>query len=418
MQTATHNTKKHVLLTDDEEHTRVSLSLLLRKAGYRVTVARDGREALDVLHNQAQHSAPIDLLILDIQMPRLSGCELLETLVNEDIVLPVVVITSFGTKDLLVDLLHKGCTGYIDKPFSGDELCERVKSALEKFDRQQAEHDRIGLRRSLPNARLLQASRCADWTEIGNEHPVSDNRRQNLGRLADAPIPCEFRASHHQARDYIAIQCIRNGYDVLLASMDGAVEGAEPLRDMIADLFSRHNRAGYNGMTFLKVLNEFMLEHGSQRMLSAIFLRIILTDLRATVVMAGQPCLVHFKRDSCLPEWFRDTADVLGRHKFVDLHEYEMTIHPGDRLYMVTRSGDWPAESEHCADVARGWMTACRDQHDGELAAMIDMLRNWLQQQRAIDDFLLAGLVMPNEPEQEWMDFEPFDQNQMEFSRE
>ena len=63
----------HVLIADDETHTRISLTFILESIGYLVTGAPDGREALDKILALRESSHPVDLLVLDIEMPGFTG---------------------------------------------------------------------------------------------------------------------------------------------------------------------------------------------------------------------------------------------------------------------------------------------------------------------------------------------------------
>jgi DNA-binding response OmpR family regulator len=66
------------LVVDDEVHIRTSLSVLLRDAGYRVTIAEDGREVLSISSNANRCSEPIQLLLTDVRMPGLNGLQFIE----------------------------------------------------------------------------------------------------------------------------------------------------------------------------------------------------------------------------------------------------------------------------------------------------------------------------------------------------
>ena len=73
---------------------------------------------------------PIDLLILDIQMPGVTGMELLDDLNRLRIEIPVFVITGYGDKAMVVELLRRGCREYLDKPFEDQEFLCRVASCF------------------------------------------------------------------------------------------------------------------------------------------------------------------------------------------------------------------------------------------------------------------------------------------------
>ncbi len=136
-----HKSGSHILLADDEEHTRIGISYMLRKKGFRISQAGDGAQALSVILKAESDGDPIHLMILDMQMPKMTGADLLSILAEYDIQIPTLVITSFGTKDLVVDLMRKGCTDYLDKPFTNGELIDRIADMQEQIELRRRERD-------------------------------------------------------------------------------------------------------------------------------------------------------------------------------------------------------------------------------------------------------------------------------------
>jgi two-component system response regulator PilR (NtrC family) len=119
-------TALRVLIVDDEQSMRDMLRIVLRREGYEVTVARDGKEAIELLQKQ-----PVDLLLSDIRMPGVSGVEVLRAAkdVNRDIV--AIMMTAFASTDTAVEALRLGANDYFTKPFSMDELRLKVRHHLE-----------------------------------------------------------------------------------------------------------------------------------------------------------------------------------------------------------------------------------------------------------------------------------------------
>lgn len=116
-----------ILVAEDEEITLKHLVNILKREGYDVSGAKNGREALDELaHNY------YDVLITDIKMPEMDGIELLERSkeINPDI--EVLIITGFGSIGSAVEAMKKGAYEYITKPFDLDELILKVKNIHER----------------------------------------------------------------------------------------------------------------------------------------------------------------------------------------------------------------------------------------------------------------------------------------------
>jgi len=128
----TNEKAKHVLVGDDEGHTRLTLSLVLRKGGFKVTAVGDGMEVLNKVLESRKGPDPIDLLLIDFQMPGLTGLELVTELERLKIPWPVLIMSGYSDKEMLAEAMRKGCVGYLEKPFEPEELLSRVKWALEK----------------------------------------------------------------------------------------------------------------------------------------------------------------------------------------------------------------------------------------------------------------------------------------------
>ncbi len=128
--------KKHILLVDDEPAILYTLSFVLKHAGYRVTQARDGREALTAILKSRKKNRPFDLLLTDIQMPKMTGIELIDELNRREISLPVFVVSGLNGADLCTRLRRKGCSDYLVKPYDFRELVQRIHETLRRPDRQ------------------------------------------------------------------------------------------------------------------------------------------------------------------------------------------------------------------------------------------------------------------------------------------
>jgi DNA-binding NtrC family response regulator len=123
---------KHILLADDEKHTRFGLSLVLKRAGFRVTAVSDGIEAFSRIIEMLDMGDTIDLLVVDVQMPALTGMELVSELEKQHKCLPVLMITGYENREMLERLMHKKCVMCLEKPFEPERLLKHVELAIEK----------------------------------------------------------------------------------------------------------------------------------------------------------------------------------------------------------------------------------------------------------------------------------------------
>jgi two-component system NtrC family response regulator len=118
-------TKKTILLADDDDNLRRVLEFQLSEAGYEVRAAADGAEAFEILTNNN-----LDCVITDLRMPKLSGLELLEKIKIGNAEIPVIVITAFGEVETAVTAMKAGAFDYINKPFNRDEILLTLERAL------------------------------------------------------------------------------------------------------------------------------------------------------------------------------------------------------------------------------------------------------------------------------------------------
>jgi DNA-binding response OmpR family regulator len=117
-----------ILLVDDEQSIQTLLSYPLRKDGYEVVRAADGREALDRFAEQA-----FDLVVLDVMLPLLDGLEVCRRLRARSAV-PIIMLTAKSEEIDKVLGLELGADDYITKPFSMREFRSRVKAVLRRAD--------------------------------------------------------------------------------------------------------------------------------------------------------------------------------------------------------------------------------------------------------------------------------------------
>jgi two-component system response regulator PilR (NtrC family) len=115
-----------ILIVDDEEIIRESLSFILNKEGYRVADAANGRIALERLKEES-----FDLVLTDLEMPEMKGIELLENISKFSPETLVVIITAYGSIDTAIAALRRGAVDYILKPVEFDELLIKVKRLLQ-----------------------------------------------------------------------------------------------------------------------------------------------------------------------------------------------------------------------------------------------------------------------------------------------
>jgi two-component system, NtrC family, response regulator PilR len=116
-----------LLVVDDERSMRELLSIVLRREGYDVTLAENGRRAIELLER-----GRFDLLVSDIKMPDMTGVDVLRAAKRIDSDILGIMITAFASADTAIEAMRLGAHDYLSKPFDVDELKMKVRNALEQ----------------------------------------------------------------------------------------------------------------------------------------------------------------------------------------------------------------------------------------------------------------------------------------------
>ena len=115
-----------VLVVDDKEMMRDSVSSTLARAGFAVRTASDGKSALREIAARRP-----DAVVTDLSMPGMTGVDLLGEIRGFDDDLPVILMTAYGAVDTAVEAIKRGAFDYLTKPFEGDELVISIKRAIQ-----------------------------------------------------------------------------------------------------------------------------------------------------------------------------------------------------------------------------------------------------------------------------------------------
>lgn len=118
-----------ILVCEDEDILLTSLEFRLKKRGFEVILARDGKEALEKIKNESP-----DLVVADIMMPEVTGLQLI-THVRKKMKseMPIIIISALGNDEVVLEAFEKGATDFISKPFKPSELVLRIKMVFQKL---------------------------------------------------------------------------------------------------------------------------------------------------------------------------------------------------------------------------------------------------------------------------------------------
>lgn len=116
-----------ILIVEDRESLAQMLSQALTGAGYQVIWAKDGREGIAKFHE-----GKIDLVVTDLKLPHKSGLDVLHAVKEQNSLVPVIVMTAYGSIETAVKAVKEGAYDFIAKPFDPDHLILQIEKALEK----------------------------------------------------------------------------------------------------------------------------------------------------------------------------------------------------------------------------------------------------------------------------------------------
>ncbi len=133
--------KGSVLICDDEEIMRDVLETILSSAGYKVDLAKQGEEAIELYSKK-----PYDVVLMDVSMPGMGGLTALEELIKLDEEAVILMITAYATFDTAISAWEKGAIGCIRKPFQNEQILTMVGRGVRK---RLKEEERITLRQAM-----------------------------------------------------------------------------------------------------------------------------------------------------------------------------------------------------------------------------------------------------------------------------
>ena len=122
--------RPHVLLAEDELYVRLTVSFALEEAGMEVTAVDNGARALEHLTGTAMEHRPVNLLVTDLQMPCMTGMELIRSLREQGIRVPILVLSAWATREMLARIRELWQVDFLEKPFEARDLMIHVNQLL------------------------------------------------------------------------------------------------------------------------------------------------------------------------------------------------------------------------------------------------------------------------------------------------
>lgn len=244
-----------VLIADDEENVRVLLEEVLTDDGYRVIVAKNGKEAFESVKKQVP-----DCVLLDVRMPVMDGMEAFLKIKEIDSGLPVIFITAYGSSEIAINAMKQGAYDYLTKPFNIDEIKIKVKKAIELREIT-IKHNKDKHKSPFTGEELM----------VGESQGMQDIYKE-IGRIADTDANVLIRGesgtgkelvakaihinSNRKEKPYIVVNCAAIPESLLESELFGHEKGA--FTDAVSRRIGKFEEAR-DGTIFLDEIGDMSL---------------------------------------------------------------------------------------------------------------------------------------------------------------
>ncbi len=375
---------KRILVADDEESIRWVLSRALKKQGFSVDLAEDGKQALSMFR-----SNHYDLAVLDIKMPGLQGLELLKQVQEEFPKTLVVIMTAESTMENAVAAMKNGAYDYLTKPFDLDALDAIILKAQKAAE----VSDQIGQLKE-----ELQEQYSFGRSIIGNSQPMQEVYK-TLGRVASSDVTVLItgesgtgkeliaRAIHFNSnrlgKPFLAINCAAIPRELLENELFGHERGAfTGATDRKAGKFEQAN----GGTLFLDEIGDMPLE------LQAKLLR-VLQEKEITRTGGSQTMQIDVRIVAATNQ---NIAELVEEKKFREDLYYRLNVVPISLPSLSQRKDDIPALVEFFLQRAQEELGVNPIECSKEALSLLKR-HNWPGNVRELENVIKrATLLSPN----------------------
>ena len=217
-------TGTRILIVDDDATSRRLLEVRLRSLRYEVTMTANGQEALTAIKSEV----PV-LMLLDLQMPLMGGMELLRTVRQSGIDLPIIVITAHGSIEVAVEAMKEGAYDFITKPLDSKHLEIVIRKALE---REELRREIEVLTEEAGRRYQLVVGKSAKMNEAVETARKSAASKATVLLLGESGTGKEIFAhaihnwSERKSKPFVTINCVGLSKELLESELFGHEQGA------------------------------------------------------------------------------------------------------------------------------------------------------------------------------------------------
>ncbi len=216
----------NILVVDDEEVLQDVLGTLLKREGFRPIAARTGEEALLIAERE-----PIDLVLLDLMLPGMSGMEVLKQIRSRDPEQVVIVVTAYSSIESAIEAMRIGAFHYIPKPFKNEEVLLTIRKGLEQ---RRLTSENRSLKQELEKRYGLDKiiGKSAPMQQVFDLIRLAAPSKSNMLILGESGTGKELvaKALHHHSRrtqgPFVTVNSGSMPHDLLESTLFGHVKGA------------------------------------------------------------------------------------------------------------------------------------------------------------------------------------------------
>jgi sigma-B regulation protein RsbU (phosphoserine phosphatase) len=324
-------TEPALLVVDDNEDNRYTLTRRLNREGYKnLTMAANGREALDKLTAQS-----FDLVLLDIMMPDMNGYEVLEQIKASPALrdIPIIMISALDEIDSVIRCIELGAEDYLNKPFNPTLLRARVGASLEKKRlRDEVRRNLERLERELDSARALQLAMLpSQFPPCSPSHPVAVHAVMQPAREVGGDLYDCFYAGE---RTFCFLVGDVSGKGASAAMF---MARARSLVRITVNLWRDWRTNEIDPGALLEAVNRELCQNNDDRMFVTMFLGLI--DTRTGLVSfvnAGHPPPHLLSASGETKQIDAKPTMPLGVRRQARFQTRTLTILPGDALFVCS----------------------------------------------------------------------------------
>lgn len=342
-----------ILIVDDEESMCQYLAILLRKDGYDITTANSGIQALQIIGEQQ-----FELVMTDIQMPKMDGIQLLKGIKALDPTTPVIIMTAYASEQSAIDAVNLGAFSYLQKHCKNDEILMVVRNALA-----------LGKARSENQELKKKLTRSTKAKKIIGQSPRMRSVFKMIEKIAVTPATVLINGesgtgkeliaqsihenSNRSDKPFVAINCGAIPEALLESQLFGHLKGSFTGADRDHDGFCQQAEGG----------TIFLDEIGETPLAIQVKLLRMLQEREIYPVGSSKPIKVNLRVVAATNRNLEEEV-ALGNFR-IDLF-YRLNVIPLDLPALRDRTDDIPLLVDHFL------RRCCSDEYQGNLPSMME----------------------------------------------